>query len=312
MASSPIDDVPSTPLPTILNFRDIGQTINTLDGTHLLRADLVYRSARIDDASSADRSALTSHYGIKSIIDLRSTNEHIDQTKKRDANAKINASAIVPESDEKAADVVKIPGISYHEINLNGGAFARALLWKLRWSSLTKLVSLMAIGYRNEATSILGTEVMAPTGLIGLGKETLDHSFAELHRVFSVLADAASYPILIHCTQGKDRTGLVIMLLLLLLDVTVEAIRADYMASERELESEKEARMKEITAIGLSEEFAGCPKGFVEEMVRHINEKYGDLGGYLKGKVGLNPEMQNRIRAKLRSNSVDRINITVA
>lgn len=312
MAPSLVDDVPSTPLPTILNFRDIGQTINTLQGTHLLRAGLVYRSARIDDASSADRSALTSQYGIKSIIDLRSTNEHIDQAKKRDANAKISASAIVHKSDEKAADVVKIPGIVYHEINLNGGAFARALLWKLRWSSLTKLVALMAIGYRNEATSILGTEVMAPKGLIGLGKETLDHSFAELHRIFSILADAANYPILIHCTQGKDRTGLVVMLLLLLLDVTVESISADYMASERELESEKVARMKEIEMIGLSEEFAGCPKGFVEEMVRHINEKYGDLGGYLKGKVGLNAETQNKIRVKLRANSVDRMNIAVA
>ncbi len=309
--ASLIDDVPSTPLPTILNFRDVGQTINTLQRTHVLREGLIYRSARLDDASSSDRSALTSRYGIKSIIDLRSTNEHLNQAKKRDANAKISASTIVPKNDEKAADVVKIPGIDYHEINLNGGAFAKALLWKLRWSSLTKLVSLMAIGYRNEAISILGTEVMAPKGLIGLGKETLDHSFAELHRVFSVIADAANYPILIHCTQGKDRTGLVVMLLLLLLDVTVEPINADYMASERELESEKEARMKEITAIGLNVEFAGCPKGFVEEMVRHINEKYGNLGGYLNGKVGLDPEVQKKIRTKLRANSVDKISVTV-
>ncbi len=310
MAPSLIDNVPSTSLPTILNFRDIGQTINTLQGSNLLRTGLIYRSAQIDDASSLDRSALTSQYKIRSIIDLRSTTEHIDQAKKRDANAEINASAVVPKSEEKAADVVKIPGINYHEINLNGGAFARALLWKLRWSSLTKLVYLMAIGYRNEAVSILGTEVMAPRGLIGLGMETLDHSLTELHRIFLLFADAANYPIIIHCTQGKDRTGLVVMLLLLLLDVAIEPINADYRASERELESEREARMKEITAIGLNEEFAGCPKGFVEEMVRHINGKYGDLSAYLKGKVGLNPELQDRIRTILKIDSGDRSNFT--
>ncbi len=311
MDSSNINKVPSTPLPTILNFRDIGQTINILQGTPVLREGLIYRSARPDQASASDRSALTSQYRIKSIIDLRSTTEHIDQAKKRDANAKLNASAVVPKSDEKAADIEKVPGIHYHEINLNGGAFARALLWKLRWSSLTKLISLMAIGYRNEAISILGREVMAPRGLIGLGKDTLDHGFAELHRIFSVLADPVHYPIMIHCTQGKDRTGLVVMLLLLLLDLPVTAISTDYMASERELESEKKARMKDVTAIGLNEEFLSCPKGFVEEMVRHINGKYGELGGYLERKVGLNPNMQSSIWANLREDDPDRIDNTV-
>lgn len=208
MFSSLVDAVPSTPLPSILNFRDVGETINKLQGTHILREGLIYRSARPDEASPSDRSALVSKYGIKTIIDLRSTTEHIEQAKKHDADAKLQASAIVPKSDEKAADVLRIPGIKYRDINLNGTAFARALMWKLRWSSLAKLISLMIAGYRTEAISILGSEVMAPKGLTGLGKETLDHSFAELHQIFSILADSTNYPILIHCTQGKYSSAL--------------------------------------------------------------------------------------------------------
>lgn len=300
MTSAFLDKVPSTPLPSILNFRDVGQTINILHSTPLLREGLLYRSARIDDATPSDRLALTSQYKIKNIIDLRSTTEHINQAKKREADAQIHASAIVPQSEQKAADVVKISGINYHDINLNGGAFSRALFWKLRWSSMAKLVSLMALGYRTEAINILGREVMAPRGLIGLGKETLDQSFTELHRIFVVLADPENYPILIHCTQGKDRTGLVVMLVLLLLDVPIDPIKADYLASERELESEKKARMKEIEEIGLNEEFAGCPTAFVDEIVQHIDMKYGELGGYLQGKNVVNPEMQRKIWAKMR------------
>ena len=39
--------------------------------------------------------------------------------------------------DKAAGEALKMAQIQYHEINLNGGAFERALLWKLNWSSLT-------------------------------------------------------------------------------------------------------------------------------------------------------------------------------
>ena len=304
MDSSFIDKVPSSPLPTILNFRDLGQTVNILSGYPLFREGLIYRSARPDDASSTDRSRLTSVYNIKNVIDLRSTTEHIDQAKKRTVDGNLRASVIVSKNDQKAVTAVKIPGINYHEVNLNGGAFARALLWKLRWSSLAKLMALMALGYRTEAIAILGREVMAPRGLVGLGKDTLDHGSSELLRIFSVLADSANYPVLIHCTQGKDRTGLVVMLLLLLLGVSQSVVSADYRASTRELQVELEARIKEIRAVGLGEEFAGCPENFVDEMVRHINDSYGGLGEYLK-KIGVDMEMQTRILKNLKKNESD-------
>jgi protein-tyrosine phosphatase len=59
----------------------------------------------------------------------------------------------------------------------------------------------MAFGYRNEAISILGREVMQPRGLTGLGIDTLDNSGDEILHVFDVLADSQQYPIIVHCTQ---------------------------------------------------------------------------------------------------------------
>jgi protein tyrosine/serine phosphatase len=39
----------------------------------------------------------------------------------------------------------------------------------------------------------------------------------EVKQVFDVLADDRNWPVLVHCTQGKDRTGLIVMLVLFLL-----------------------------------------------------------------------------------------------
>jgi len=55
----------------ILNFRDIGKTINEYSGQKLVRDGLFYRSARPDEATQRDRLLLKDVYGIKTIIDLR-------------------------------------------------------------------------------------------------------------------------------------------------------------------------------------------------------------------------------------------------
>lgn len=43
------------------------------------------------------------------------------------------------------------------------------------------------------------------------------------------------YPVLIHCLSGKDRTGIVVVALLLLLGIGKEAIRQEYLLSEGEV-----------------------------------------------------------------------------
>lgn len=112
--------------------------------------------------------------------------------------------------------------------------------------------------------------------------------------------DSSAYPILIHCTQGKDRTGLIILLLLLLVADVVpeEVMREDYLRSEGELVIEMEERMKEVRLLGLSEDYTKCPRHFVETIRGHLEERYGGVQGYL-GTVGVGREQVERIREVL-------------
>lgn len=97
-----------------------------------------------------------------------------------------------------------------------------------------------------------------------------------------------------HCTQGKDRTGLVIFFILLLLEVPIDAMTHDYRMSEKELLPEKESRMKEISSIGLDEGFAGCPESWIEKMQEHLDVKYGGVWKYCRS-IGFTEEEEENL-----------------
>ncbi|KAF2715996.1 hypothetical protein K431DRAFT_289786 [Polychaeton citri CBS 116435] len=285
----------------ILNFRDATQTTNARhpSSQQFIRGRL-YRSARPDEATQSDKSSLLNAYKFKSIIDLRTDSEHLEQTNKHAASSKhreqVSTSPLTEPSDP--ARPLRIPGIKYFDISLNGSAYRRALIKQLTWGQTAKLAGLYVTGYRKEAISVLGTNVMAPRGLVGLARDSLIHSQAEVKEVFDVLADDANYPILVHCTQGKDRTGLVVLLVLLLLGAPLEAIEEDYVMSERELAPEREEKLNEVRSIGLPDEFAGCPKHWVEEVARFIQEEFGGVERYLE-KCGVGVEVRHKVRQVL-------------
>ena len=80
-------------------------------------------------------------------------------------------------------------------------------------------------------------------------------------------------------------------MILFLLAVPIEAMTSDYVLSEPELLPERESRLVEIRSIGLTDDFAGCPKEWVEKMHEHLQEKYGGVGEYCKS-IGFAEEEQ--------------------
>ena len=58
-------------------------------------------------------------------------------------------------------------------------------------------------------------------------------NYSTISQFFKVLADKNSYPVLFHCSAGKDRTGIMAALVLELLRVPRPIIMDDYLASQR-------------------------------------------------------------------------------
>ncbi|RAK82450.1 putative tyrosine/serine protein phosphatase [Aspergillus fijiensis CBS 313.89] len=345
LRQSSIDlDSADRPFDNIINFRDVGRTVNEVLGRRVIKEGLLFRSARLDEASERDKRRLTEEYHISTIIDLRSSTEHHMAATKRLSELEISRASCNQSSDHanpttatasptspppttssssSSPDdihLVDLPHVQRRLVSLTGRAFERALLWRLDWWNFLKVITLAASGYRADAVIIVGQQVMSPRGLIGLGIDTLDSSFSEMREIFELLAGsetqasselsttdsstdpssaASPYPVLVHCTQGKDRTGLIILLLLLLTGaVTPEAIRADYVLSEGELVVEVEERMKEIRMLGLSEDYTKCPDGFTAQICAHLETKYGGVEGYLK-QVGVDQLDLERVRKSL-------------
>ncbi|GAM84692.1 hypothetical protein ANO11243_026910 [Dothideomycetidae sp. 11243] len=122
---------------------------------------------------------------------------------------------------------------------------------------------------------------MGPRGLAGMARDTLRGSWAEMRMAFSLFARPESWPLLVHCTQGKDRTGLLVLLLCRLVGVPVEACERDYRLSQGELESGRDERLEESRRYGLPEAFVDCEEGWVESVVQYVDREWGGVEQYL-------------------------------
>lgn len=122
----------------ILNFRDVATTINTYYQHQnqtppvKLRQSLLFRSARPDEATPADRDRLRTTHGIRTIVDLRSKSEHARAAEKRKADGAVPA---LLQSNAALAEPVQIPGVTYREVKVTGRGFERHLLGQLGWGS---------------------------------------------------------------------------------------------------------------------------------------------------------------------------------
>lgn len=277
------------------NFRDVAITVNTYTGRKLVRPGLLFRSARPDEATLPDRDRLRSYYNIRTVMDLRSKTEHLQAARKRSADSQVPA---LLQSNEALAQPVQIPGIEYREVRITGKGFEKYMLSQLGWWSFIKLIVFYIIGLRMKAVSILGREVMQPRGLIGLGCDTLDASGDEVASGLRSLLEPRGLPMLIHCTQGKDRTGIMVVLVLLVCGVPVGAIQHDYHLTDEKLRSEQEGRLREIREMGLGDDWAKTAPGFVEGVVRHLEDRYGGVEAYMDG-IGFGDEERTKLRQKL-------------
>jgi protein tyrosine/serine phosphatase len=130
---------------------------------------------------------------------------------------------------------------------------------------------------------------------------TVDHCQVNVAAVLRAIAQAGPGGIVIHCQSGRDRTAIVVALLLALAGVRAEVIAADYFASQGELWPRWEAQ---VAAAGGDEEAAGLhlrpllDAGTMLTLLMHLDERYGGAAGYM-ATIGITEAERAALRARL-------------
>lgn len=121
------------------------------------------------------------------------------------------------------------------------------------------IILLVIFCQRRRAAMLIGERVLTPMGVANMYKRFIDHCQNEIFQAMMIFVDEKNYPVHIHCTQGKDRTGLVSCLLLSIAGVPREIIVRDYAQTQKGLAPIREKMLQELKEAGLSEEFADAP-----------------------------------------------------
>ena len=106
------------------------------------------------------------------------------------------------------------------------------------------------------------------------------------------------FPLLMHCSAGKDRTGIVTAMLLFALDVPEETVYSDYMLSNDYLTPFHETH---VNRPGW--EHTGplweARREYLGEALSAVRDSYGSIDTYLERAIGLTDEMRTKLKALL-------------
>lgn len=114
----------------------------------------------------------------------------------------------------------------------------------------------------------------------------VDQCGSRVARAVAELAEPGALPALVHCMAGKDRTGVVIALVLSVLGVPDDVIAADYAATGKLLGDEYRAEaMARAAARGLDEtqyaRLLTCEPELILELLEYVRGAYGGAAAYL-------------------------------
>jgi protein-tyrosine phosphatase len=154
-----------------------------------------------------------------------------------------------------------------------------------------------------------------PATLDDVYMRIVEGSQAQLRAVFATLAGPDALPALVHCAGGKDRTGMVIALLLANAGVPAPVIAADYALSEQYLGPDIVAEMREriLAAGGDWDRYAplmGSPSAVMLQILTVIEERHGSVPHYLRS-IGVSEATLATLRTALTSDPADR-QVTIA
>lgn len=120
-------------------------------------------------------------------------------------------------------------------------------------------------------------------------------------KIFDILLNEGG-PILLHCTVGKDRSGITSAMILYALGKTMDEIYEDYLKTNEHIIIPFSYR---LFALSLDKDFRKefmeyfrAKKEYIDSAFAYISQEYGGLDGFLKQICLLDDEKINKLKKK--------------
>jgi len=138
-------------------------------------------------------------------------------------------------------------------------------------------------------------------GLSLLNELVVDYSGKEIVAVMKVLATPGNFPAALYCTAGKDRTGLIVMLVLSIMGATDDEIIADYVLSDSAYKDigDKKAMVLALKQTSVDPEiFLRAKPQVMKDTIEYIRSTFGSINKFLDH-YGFDESWREKLRANL-------------
>lgn len=269
---------PFVNVPGMLNFRDVGGY--DAGHGHSVRRGLVFRSADFNGLNATGIQQLQS-LGIKIVFDLRSSYE-VEKLRTTGGDKEFEAWSALPDGPNRCHVPV------FADSDYSPDVIAK------------RFKDYMGEGVKvNQMDNCYYVVLTSSKGFERAYRAILLNSQTALRTILSHLANCSSTPLpmIIHCSAGKDRTGVIVMILLLLAGCSKDLIAKEYQLTEVGLGPEWKAktvkRLQENPIFhgenveGI-ERMVGARHEVMEAVVDMVDTEFGGVEEFLTGPMGIN------------------------
>lgn len=265
---------PFIPVPALSNLRDVG----SMQSTPAIRSKILYRAADPSNVPLTGLSQLHSELRIRTIFDLRSEPE-------------IASTGTI----EQWTDHIQ-------EYNKSIGDQGVTRYWTPVFKAEDYGPDAVAMRFRNYG------DVDYVKGFVLAYEAILEHGAPVYGRIIKHLADEGSEGTLVHCTAGKDRTGVIVAVVLSLVGVPDEAIATEYQLTEIGLSERRPFLIERLAATGAfgegdearaaAERMTGSKKESMLGTLKFVVQKYGSVERYAKEYCGVDDAVLSKLRTR--------------
>lgn len=288
------------PFENVLNVRDVASAFPTL------QPGKVFRAGCVSNASEADIMFLHESMGMKSWIDLRSDKEHEEDEY---LNSKVYNGFQSFHYDRKekhfTTNDAEAPRKRFFISLMSESLIRNGVFTRLKKRNMLKVflwAPIAAFSRRAYARmkSVFIKEINAG-GLTLLNQLVVQSSGFAITAVLKTVAEEQNLPLALFCTAGKDRTGLVTMLILDICGVPDHSIVTDYEHSDSTYAdmNNKRAMVASLSQSDLNPDTFLRAKGQVmRDTMAYIRSTFGSVNNFLD-KYDFDHSWRERLRKAL-------------